>query len=152
MATLFRRHSLPKSGATCIDLSPVILLDSHVVIWLAQDYQRISPRAQSAIDDASSRDRGLAVCGITLVEMARLACHGRIRLTPDVETFLTEVERRFVVLPITASIALQSSELPTNYPKDPADRIIGATALVEDIPLVTADAHIRSSRVVPTIW
>jgi PIN domain nuclease of toxin-antitoxin system len=130
----------------------LILLDTHVLIWLAQEYQRISPTARSAIESERKKDRGLAVAGITFVELARLAKCGQVRFVPDVETHLREFERRFVVLPITANIALQTFELPTGYPKDPADRIIGATALVEDIPLVTADREIRKSRAIPTIW
>ena len=97
-------------------------------------------------------ERGLAISCITLVEIARLASYGRIRLTPDTETVLSEVEDRFIVLPITRNIALQAFELPEGYPNDPVDRIIGATALVEDIPLLTADREIRKSRAVPTIW
>ena len=130
----------------------MILLDTHVVIWLAQDYQRISATAQSKIEDARRKDRGLAISDITLLEIARLGSHGLINLIPDAETVLALVERRFVILPITANIALQAYELPANYPKDPVDRIIGATALVEDIPLLTADAALRKSRAVPTIW
>jgi PIN domain nuclease of toxin-antitoxin system len=130
----------------------VILLDTHVVIWLAKDYERISAAARSAIEVARKKERGLAVAGITLFEIALLASRGRINLTPDVGTMLLEAERRFVVLPLTANIALQAFELPVGYPKDPVDRIIGATSLVEDIPLVTADAAIRKSRGVPTIW
>ena len=130
----------------------MILLDTHVLIWLAQEYQRISPAARSAIESARKKDRGLAVAGITFVELARLAKCGQVRFVPDVETHLREFEQRFVVLPITANIALQAFDLPIGYPKDPADRIIGATALVEDIPLVTADREIRKSRAVPTIW
>ena len=87
-----------------------------------------------------------------LVEIARLSSWGHLHLTPDAGTFLAEVERRFVILPITANIALQAYALPPSYPKDPADRIIGATALVEDIPLLTADRAIRNSKAVPTIW
>lgn len=132
--------------------SLLILLDTHVVIWLAQDYQRISTKAQAAIRDARKRERGLAVSCITLVEIARLASRGRIQLTPDAETVLSEVEDRFVVLPITRNIALQAFELPERYPNDPADRIIGATALIEDVPLITADARIRKSHAVPTLW
>jgi len=130
----------------------LILLDTHVVIWLAQDYRRISPAAQHAIGKAREKDRGLAVSCITLVEIVRLSSHGRIHLTPSVETVLSEVEHRFVVLPITGNIALQAFELPAGYPNDPADRIIGATALIEDVPLITADREIHKSRVVPTIW
>jgi PIN domain nuclease of toxin-antitoxin system len=130
----------------------LILLDTHVVIWLAQDYRRISPAARQAIGKAREKDRGLAVSCVTLVEIVRLSSHGRIHLTPTVETVLSEIEHRFLVLPITGNIALQAFELPVGYPKDPVDRIIGATALVEDIPLVTADREIHKSRAVPTIW
>ncbi len=130
----------------------MILLDTHVVIWLGQDYRRLSTRAQSVIKDSRRKDRGLAVPSIALIEIARLSSRGQIDLKPDAETVLAEVERRFVVLPITANIALQAYALPMSYPKDPADRIIGATALVEDIPLLTADRAIRNSKAVPTIW
>ena len=84
--------------------------------------------------------------------MARLASHRRINLIPDVETVLSEVEHRFVILPITSKIAMQAFALPANYPKDPVDRVIGATALIEDLPLITADREIRKSKAVPTIW
>ncbi|MFY9743016.1 MAG: type II toxin-antitoxin system VapC family toxin [Candidatus Sulfotelmatobacter sp.] len=130
----------------------MILLDTHVVIWLAQDYQRISRAAQSKIEDARQKDRGLAISDVSFLEIAQLASHGSINLIPNAETVLTEIERRFVVLPITANIALQAFKLPASYPKDPADRIIGATALIEDMPLLTADREIRKSRAVPTIW
>jgi PIN domain nuclease of toxin-antitoxin system len=130
----------------------LILLDTHVVIWLAQDYQRISSTAQSEIEDARRNHRGVAVSDITFLEIARLASHRRINLIPDPQTVLREVERRFVVLPITAGIALRALDLPATYPKDPADRIIGATALVEGLTLVTADAEIRKSRALPIIW
>jgi PIN domain nuclease of toxin-antitoxin system len=132
--------------------SLLILLDTHVVIWLAQDYKRISAAAQAAIENARTEDRGLAISDITLVEIARLASHGRINLIPDVETVLSEIERRFVILPITSRIAMQAFALPANYPKDPVDRVIGATALIGDLNLVTADQAIRRSNAVPTIW
>ena len=130
----------------------MILLDTHVVVWLAQDYSRISSAAHSAIKKAREKEVGIAVSGITLFEISLLASRGRVDFKPDVETTLTEVERQFVVLPLTANIALQAFELPAAYPNDPVDRIIGATALVEDIPLITADRSIRRSRAVPTIW
>jgi PIN domain nuclease of toxin-antitoxin system len=130
----------------------LILLDTHVVIWLAQDYSRISAKARLAIEEARKKSRGVAVCGISLVEIARIVSRGQVRVTPDLETFLSEVERTFVMLQIDRNVALQSSDLPASYPKDPVDRIIGATALIHDIPLVTADREIRKSRAIPTIW
>lgn len=132
--------------------SLLTLLDTHVVIWLAQDYQRISPAGHAAIQKARHVDDGLAISDITLLEIARLSSRGRIYLTPDVETVVSEIERLFIVFPITGNIALQAFQLPEDYPNDPVDRIIGATALIEDIPLITADREIRKSRAVPTIW
>ena len=132
--------------------SVLILLDTHVVIWLAQDYRRISSKAQAAIEQARRKERGVAVSDITLFEIALLASRGRVSFKPNVETTLSEVERQFIVLPISANIALQAYELPAGFPNDPVDRIIGATALIEDIPLVTADSQIRKSRAVPVLW
>jgi len=130
----------------------LILLDTHVVIWLAQDQHRISSRAHDAIANTREHGQGLAVSSMTLLELARLASQKRIELTPNLEAFLRDVERRFSVLPITGRICVQAFELPVNYPKDPADRVIGATAIIEGLKLVTADQAIRHSKAVPTIW
>jgi PIN domain nuclease of toxin-antitoxin system len=100
----------------------LILLDTHVVIWLAQDQDRISSRARDAITDTREGGQGLAVSSMTLLELARLASQKRIELTPNLEAFLRDVERRFAVLPITGRICVQAFEFPANYPKDPADR------------------------------
>jgi PIN domain nuclease of toxin-antitoxin system len=132
--------------------SLLILLDTHVVVWLASGDTRISHRAQTAINEARQAVRGLAISDFTLAELSMLFRKKQFALAVSPEAFLSEVERRFVVLPITANIALQAFELPASYPKDPADRIIGATALIEDIPLITADQSIRKSRAVATIW
>jgi PIN domain nuclease of toxin-antitoxin system len=132
--------------------SVLILLDTHVVIWIAQDQQRISSRAHNAITNTREGGQGLFVSSMTLLEVARLASQKRIQLTPNLEAFLREVERRFAVLPITGRICVQAFEFPANYPKDPADRVIGATAVVEGLSLVTADQAIRQSNAVPTIW
>ena len=130
----------------------LILLDTHVVLWLAQDQQRISSRAHNAITNTREGGQGLFVSSMTLLEVARLASQKRIQLTPNLEAFLREVERRFAVLPITGRICVQAFEFPVNYPKDPADRVIGATAVIEGLNLVTADQAIRRSKAVPTIW
>jgi len=130
----------------------VILLDTHVVVWLAFDPSQLSKKARAAINDARQKGEGLAISDITLLELAILSNKGRIRLNISLESFLAEVEARFIVLPITGRACVRVLALPTSYPKDPADRIIGATALVEGLPLLTADQNIRRSRALRTIW
>jgi PIN domain nuclease of toxin-antitoxin system len=130
----------------------LILLDTHVVVWLASDEPRISHPALSAIAEARQGRRGLAISDFTLFELSLLFRKKKFELAVTPEDFLSEVERRFTVLPVTANIALQAFDLPTRYPNDPVDRIIGATALIHDIPLLTADRAIRKSRAVSTIW
>jgi PIN domain nuclease of toxin-antitoxin system len=90
----------------------------------------------------------LAISDITLLELATLAGKGRIHLDISLESFLQEVEARFVVLPISGRACARAIGLPVNYPKDPADCIIGATALVEGLPLLTADREILRSKVI----
>jgi PIN domain nuclease of toxin-antitoxin system len=130
----------------------LILVDTHVVIWLAFDRARLSNKARTTIEEARAHGEGLAISDMTLFELARALHRERTHLTISVESALGEVERRFTVLPINSRISLRTLSLPAAYPKDPADRIIGATALVENIPLLTADREIRKSRAVPTIW
>ena len=130
----------------------MILVDTHVVVWLAFDQLRISGKARAAIDDARKNGQGLAISDVTFLELATLQSKGRIRLDITLESFLQEVESRFVVLPISARACARAMVLPATYPKDPADRIIGATALVEGMSLLTADREIRKSKAVQTIW
>jgi len=130
----------------------VILVDTHVVVWLAFDQAQISRKARTAIDDARKNADGLAISDITLWELATLVRKGRIRLEISLESFLQEVEARFVVLPISGRTCARAVGFPATYPKDPADRIIGANALVEGLSLLTVDHEIRRSRTVQTIW
>lgn len=130
----------------------MILLDTHVVVWLAFDPEQISQKAKAAIDRARKSANALAICDITLWELATLVGKGRIRLNISLESFLQEVEARFVVMPLSGRICARAMGLPAIYPKDPADRIIGATALLAGLSLLTADRKIRRAKAVETIW
>jgi PIN domain nuclease of toxin-antitoxin system len=84
--------------------------------------------------------------------LAWLAENGRIQVAGTVESFVRECAARVIVQPITPDIAALAVQLPEGFPKDPADRLIAATAMAEGAPLVTADARIRHAKVVQTIW
>jgi len=130
----------------------VILLDTHVAVWLAMEPGKISQKATGAIRKARECAEGLAICDISLLEIAALHRKGRLQLDTTLESFLSAIESRLVVVPITGAACVRSASFPEGYPSDPADRIIGATALVRGASLLTADVQIRSSKAVPVIW
>jgi len=129
----------------------MILLDTHVLLWLAKEPSKLSPAAIAAIQ-ASSRDGGIAISAITLWEIALLAARGKLALLGTLDHFVESIADRAAVQPITVKIAVMANQLAPNYPKDPADRLIGATALCEGMVLISADQNIRLSGAVRTIW
>lgn len=128
----------------------MILLDTHVVVWLALEPEKLSKRAKEAIRAARIQG-GLAIAGITLFELAWLAENGRVETTLSVETFVRLCASKMTVLPITPEIAARAVSFH-RYPKDPQDRLIGATALVEGLQLITNDTQIKKSRIIPIVW
>ena len=129
----------------------MILLDTHIVIWLVAEPDKLSKRAKEVIR-AARIEGGLAIASITLMELAWLAENGRVTTTLSVESFVRLCASKMTVLPITPEIAARAVSFPDSYPKDPQDRLIGATALVEGIQLVTHDKLIKKSGMVPIIW
>jgi PIN domain nuclease of toxin-antitoxin system len=130
----------------------MILLDTHVPVWLAFEPERLSIGARTAIEVARKKGEDLALSGISLLEIATLERKGRVHLNTSLGSFLRELEERFTVLPITSRACVAACDLPAGYPGDPADRIIGGTAVAEGLPLLTADREIRRCKAVHTIW
>ena len=133
----------------------MILLDTHIVVWLALEPNKLSKRAREAIRTARI-EGGLAIAAITLLELAWLAEKGRVETTLSVESFVQQCAAKMTVLPITPEIAARAVSLPDSFPKDPPltyqDRLILATALAEGIPLVTHDKLIKKSGMIPVVW
>jgi PIN domain nuclease of toxin-antitoxin system len=129
----------------------VILLDTHVLIWLASEPGMLSKKAAAAIRKASHQG-GIAISAITLWELAWLATHGRIVIGGTAEAFVDRITSRTAILPITPKVAVLANQLPPTYPGDPCDRLIGATAIAEGIALITKDNQIRNCRQIQTIW
>jgi PIN domain nuclease of toxin-antitoxin system len=133
------------------DPEEMILLDTHVIVWLASDPGKLSRAATDAIREAN-REGGTAISAMTLWELAWLMTNGRLDISGTAEAFVEEIATRMVVRPITPEIAVLATQFPPNYPSHPSDRLIGATALAEGIALVTNDRKIRSSKQIKTIW
>jgi PIN domain nuclease of toxin-antitoxin system len=129
----------------------LILLDTHAALWTVGDSPRLSANASRAIEQARAIGP-LHIASITLLEVARLIAAQRLGATVTLDVLLAGIESSFTVLPITAAVAAATIRLPASYPRDPADRIIGATALVHGATLITADERIRKAKAVRTVW
>jgi PIN domain nuclease of toxin-antitoxin system len=130
----------------------VILLDTCALIYDALDPRRLGRRAARLIEEEAG-SRGLLCSDISLWETAMLAARGRLTLPTSPAQFLTlALEARSVqVAPITPEIAELSCGDRFHH-ADPADRIIAATAIVLDAPVVTCDARLREVRGLKTVW
>lgn len=129
----------------------MILLDTHVLVWAVADSKRLSRTAVREIEK-SRRRGGLAISAMTLWELAYLFARGRIQGTGTVEASVRAFSEGIVVRPITAEIAVLATQFPDDYPGDPVDRLIGATARAEGLTLITRDENIRRSPLLRTMW
>lgn len=131
----------------------MILLDTHVWVWMAMDPKRLSRAALSAIRRASETG-GISVASISLWELAMLFEQGRIRAPGTIESSVRSVVdgTAIIVHEIDAEIAALATAFPEDFPADPADRLIGATARSLGLQLVTRDQRMLDSRLLRTIW
>ena len=131
----------------------MIALDTHALIWWVAGDSQLSRAARKAIE-AETQNGEILVSAISAWEVAMLAKAGRLALTMDAEAWLDTVAQvpamRFV--PVDVRISVDSVDLPGEFHKDPADRIIVATARHYSVPLVSADLKIRDYPHVQTIW
>lgn len=129
----------------------MILLDTHTLVWAVAEPKQLSHRAAAAIRKARSED-GVAIAAITLWELAALIARGRIQASGTIEAGVRLLVEGVIVKPLTPEIAALAAQFPDDYPRDPVDRIIGATARAEGLLLVTRDKGIRQCPLVKTAW
>ena len=127
----------------------MITLDTCSLVWLSLSPGRLSKNANKAI-----KNNSLIMSDISLWEIAMLTKSGRLIIDTSYSEYIELLLSSFgiQVNPITPEIAKMSVEFDDNVNHDPADRIIAATSLVEDAPLVTADKNLIKTKIINTIW
>jgi len=127
----------------------VIVLDTHVWIWWADDH----PRLRRDVRDRIDAENDVRVSAISLLEIATANAVGRLILKPSVDRWLDIAQRAESVRieRLTADLCLESVRLPGEFHRDPADRLIVALARKRNCPLITSDSRILDYAHVSTI-
>ena len=132
----------------------MIVIDTHVLVWWVSGEKSLSATAAKVIKDTLVNGSEVIVSSISAWEISMLIEKERLVLSMDVESWLDEVTQidgvRFV--PVDNEIGIKSTVLPGEFHKDPADRMIVATARKLAVPLVTADEKIINYEHVKTVW
>ena len=120
----------------------MILLDTHIWIWWVHDDARLPKNYRAELE--SREAQGLGVSVISYWEIAKLVEYNRLVLPVPVEQWLQQALSYpgIQLLDLTPRIAVESTQLPAPFHRDPADQIIVATARVHRCPLMTVDSKI----------
>ena len=121
----------------------MILLDTHVLVWAAEDDRRLGDSARAMIEETRHAD-GVAISAITPWEIALLVEKGRLQLAMELGTWIQTVLHApgIDLMPVEPPIAIDSVRLPGEFHADPADRLIIATARHWRALLLSADRAI----------
>jgi len=129
------------------------VLDTHAAIWYLLDAKNLSQKAFSLIDDAAAGGQPAYISAVSLVEIVYLVERGRIA-SNAFETFIAELNQEnpaFTVFPLDTEVSSALTRIPRNVVPDMPDRIIAATALHLDLPLVTRDRRLQTAGI-KTVW
>ena len=117
------------------------ILDTHVVLWFAEHSNKLSGRAYDAILNV---DANIYVSIASAWEVAIKLSTGKLDLVGGLPEFFRMIDvNGFILLSIEREYLLQMRSLP-DYHKDPFDRMIIATAIIEDMTLITVDDNIHN--------
>ena len=121
----------------------MILLDTHIWVWWVHGAPQLTEAHRDLLTEHESTGIGVSV--ISCWEVAKLVERRRLVLPTPVTEWMDEALRYpgIRVLDLTPAIAVESTRLPGEFHRDPADQIIVATARIHDCPLVTEDELIR---------
>jgi PIN domain nuclease of toxin-antitoxin system len=121
------------------------LLDTHILVWWLLDMPRLSKLQTGVLVELVQTNQPAALSAISLRETAFMIQRGRMEVDASLSAWLDSIESHplLTILPLTATVAAESVRLGDDFPNDPADQIIVATARCHNLTLITADERIR---------
>jgi PIN domain nuclease of toxin-antitoxin system len=130
----------------------LILLDTHTWIWSQSATKLLSDDVKKWIKKTIANQR--AIASISIWEFAMMVVKGRINVKIDPRLWLNNAIKKsgIKVIELSPEIAMESSKLPGDFHKDPADQIIVATARIHNLTLLTKDRKILQYRHVNALW
>jgi len=130
-----------------------LVVDTHTAIWYLLDVSSLSPDALTALDEAARVGDPVYLTSISMVEVIYLVEKGRLPLTAleKLDSALAEPDTGFVLVPLDLGVVRALRQIPRDAVPDMPDRIIAATALHLNLPLVTRDPEIQAAGI-RTIW
>jgi PIN domain nuclease of toxin-antitoxin system len=122
----------------------MILLDTHIWVWWVHGDLKLSKPYANVLQEYETQ--GLGVSVISCWEIAKLVEYQRLKLPCPLAQWLKQALAYpgIRLINLTPSIAIESTQLPGSFHRDPADQIIVATARLEDCPLITSDTKIHA--------
>jgi PIN domain nuclease of toxin-antitoxin system len=121
------------------------LLDTHILLWWQTEFHRLSKAQARVLEGLEEQGQPVGLSAISLREFAMMLHRRRISVEMSLDTWMDSIEFHplITILPLTAKIAAESVRLGDDFPRDPADQIIVATARCHGLTLITSDARIR---------
>ena len=127
--------------------------DTHTALWHLFDDKRLSAAAEAAINDAATARRKIAISTISLAEVVYLI--EKDRLPPsayeDLTQALADPEHVFTEAILTAAIVQAMRQVSRAEVPDMPDRLVAATAVYFDVPVISRDRRIRAASL-KTVW
>ncbi|MDQ6788727.1 MAG: type II toxin-antitoxin system VapC family toxin [Acidobacteriota bacterium] len=130
-----------------------VFVDTHIIIWYFSDPSQLSKPAENAIDKAEASG-AIFVHSISIVEVTYLIEKGKIRqeVLDLLRVALDDTTTAFRLIELNREIADAVEKIPRSIVSDMPDRIIAATALYLNLPLITKDSKIQALQAIETIW
>lgn len=134
-------------------MSAAVVADTHAIVWYLSDPDQLSAAALIALEQAEQAGDAIYISAITMVELCYLVEKGRLPQSNllSLDSLLDDAESVLTLVPLDSGVSRALRQVPRDDVPDMPDRIIAATGLYLNVPVVTRDPHIQAATIT-SIW